>query len=181
MVTYVALLRGVNVGKGKRVPMAKLRELLDALGYTEVATLLNSGNAVFRAEERPPAKLAADISAAIRDGLGIEVPVVVKSSAELGKIVAETPVQVPEDENPRLLVIFAQEAETLAGVAAIEPLVAPEERFALGKRAGYLYCAKGISNSEAAAMLIGKAGKGVTTRNLATVRKLLAMARERDG
>ena len=49
MTTFVALLRGVNVGKAKRVPMAEFRKLLAALGYTGVATLLNSGNAVFRA------------------------------------------------------------------------------------------------------------------------------------
>ena len=52
MPTFVALLRGVNVGKAKRVPMAELRALLSGLGYTGVATLLNSGNAVFRARER---------------------------------------------------------------------------------------------------------------------------------
>ena len=49
MPAFVALLRGVNVGKAKRVPMAELRDLLSSLGYTGVATLLNSGNAVFRA------------------------------------------------------------------------------------------------------------------------------------
>ena len=56
MPTFIALLRGVNVGKGKRVPMAELRDLLSGLGFAEVTTLLNSGNAVFRATGSSPAK-----------------------------------------------------------------------------------------------------------------------------
>jgi uncharacterized protein (DUF1697 family) len=62
MPTYVALLRGVNVGKAKRVPMAELRQLLGGLGYTNVSTLLNSGNAVFRTAGASHAKLASDIA-----------------------------------------------------------------------------------------------------------------------
>ena len=54
MTTFVALLRGVNVGKSKRVPMAEFRMLLSGLGYTDVVTLLNSGNAVFRARSGTP-------------------------------------------------------------------------------------------------------------------------------
>ena len=57
MARYVALLRGINVGGNKKVPMAQLRELLEGLGYTDVATLLQSGNAVFTSKERSPANL----------------------------------------------------------------------------------------------------------------------------
>jgi len=59
MPTFVALLRGVNVGKAKRVPMAEFRALLTELGYTNVATMLNSGNAVFRAANGTSVKHAA--------------------------------------------------------------------------------------------------------------------------
>lgn len=178
MTTYVALLRGVNVGKAKRVPMATLRELLGGLGYTDAATLLNSGNAVFGGEgaQRPPAEVAAQISEAIRDALGFEVPVVVLTAAELDGVVAEMPFQVGEEEHPRLLVIFAQEPAELDGAEAIEAVLDPAERFARGSRAAYLHCAKGIANSQAASVPIGRSGKGLTTRNLATVLKLQALA-----
>ena len=66
MPSFVALLRGVNVGKAKRVPMAELRTLLTGLGYTGVATLLNSGNAVFGAASGSPETHGAAIAAAIR-------------------------------------------------------------------------------------------------------------------
>ena len=65
MSTYVALLRGINVGKAKRIAMADLRALLEDLGHTDVVTLLNSGNVVFRSGRKIPAKIAAEIAAAI--------------------------------------------------------------------------------------------------------------------
>lgn len=68
MPKFVALLRGVNVGRAKRVPMAELRSLLGELGYTSVATLLNSGNAVFHAPKGTSAQHAADIAAAMKAG-----------------------------------------------------------------------------------------------------------------
>ena len=83
MTTFVALLRGVNVGKATRVPMAEFRALLVGLGYTRVVTLLNSGNAVFRAAGGAPADHAAAIAAALAAQLNVEVPVIVKSAAEL--------------------------------------------------------------------------------------------------
>ena len=91
MTTFIALLRGVNVGKAKRVPMVEFRSLLSALGHTNVVTLLNSGNAVFRARSGTPRAHAARIAAAIAQKLKVEVPVIVKSARELAAIVAENP------------------------------------------------------------------------------------------
>lgn len=180
MPTFVALLRGVNVGKAKRVPMAELRALLLGLGYAGVATLLNSGNAVFRAPRGTPSKHATDIAAAISDQLKVEVPVIVRSASELAAIIAESPIKAGADEHPRFLVAFVQDTKALSGLTAIEPLVIPPEQFAVGKNAAYLLCAKGILESNAGAALLGKAGKSATTRNWATVLKLQALASERD-
>ena len=87
MPTFVALLRGINVGKAKRVSMAELRTLLSGLGYTNVATLLNSGNAVFRAPKGISAGHATEIAAAISDRLKLDVPVIVKSARELATLI----------------------------------------------------------------------------------------------
>jgi len=173
---FVALLRGVNVGKTKRVPMAELRALLDELGYANVATLLNSGNAVFDATAGTPAKHAAAIAAAIHERLGFEVPVIVKSARELAAIVADCPIAASEESHSRFLVAFVQEPKAVATLATVEPLVAPEERFALGAHAAYLLCTNGILESKAGEALLGKAGRQATTRNWATVRKLVALA-----
>lgn len=176
MPRFIALLRGVNVGKAKRVPMAELRALLLGLGCTEVSTLLNSGNAVFSAAGTSGATHAARIAAAIAGQLGVEVPVIVKSARELAAVVGENTIDGPAVDPSRLLVALAPNAEALAGLAALAPLVRPPERFVIGCHAAYLYCAHGILESKAGEALLGKLGKSVTTRNWATMQKLHALA-----
>jgi uncharacterized protein (DUF1697 family) len=180
MPTFVALLRGVNVGKAKRVPMAELRTLLCELGYTNVATLLNSGNAVFQATKGTPVEHAAEIASAIASKLKFEVPVIVKSAKELSTIVSENALAERAQDHSRLLIAFVQDPKLLPGLAAIEPLVAPSEQFLVGKSAAYLHCATGILESKAGEALLGKAGKAATTRNWATVLKLQALVSEPD-
>jgi uncharacterized protein (DUF1697 family) len=176
MTTFVALLRGVNVGKAKRVPMAEFRTLLAGLGYTGVATLLNSGNAVFRAPSGAAGQHATDIARAIARRLKVEVPVIVKSAKDLAAILAENPFAVDAAQHPRFLVGFAPDRKALSGLAAIALPVQPPERFSIGRHAAYLDCVGGILESKASAALLGKAGRAATTRNLATTLKLLALS-----
>ena len=179
MPVFVALLRGVNVGKAKRVPMAELRRILAELGCADVRTLLNSGNAVFRSPSRAPATLASRIVDAIRARLGVEVPVIVLPGGDLDAIVRDNPLSFAEDDHARLLVAFAADARALARLDAIRPLLAPREQLGIGARAAYLLCAGGILGSRAGEALLGKSGRDLTTRNWATVLKLRALASER--
>jgi uncharacterized protein (DUF1697 family) len=176
MTTFVALLRGVNVGKARRLPMADFRAVLSGLGYTNVSTLLNSGNAVFRAASGTPARLSADIAAAISARLKVEAPVIVKTAGELAAVISENPLRVADDLHSRYLVAFVQDAKALSRLAVMESLVIPPERFAIGKGAAYLLCPAGILESKAWQALVGNAGKPATTRNWATVLKLHALA-----
>jgi uncharacterized protein (DUF1697 family) len=174
--TFVALLRGVNVGKANRVPMAGFRELLTGLGYREVATLLNSGNAIFRAAGGAPASHAARIGRALAAQMQVAVPVIVKSAAELADAVTDCPIPVDTADHSRLLAAFAQDRATLRSLAEVASLVEPPEQFAIGRHCAYLFCSEGILASRAANALLGKAGAKVTTRNWATVLKLRARA-----
>lgn len=180
MPTFVALLRGINVGKAKRIAMADLRALLSTLGYTNVATLLNSGNVVFRSPKSTSAKHATEISKAIASTLQIEVPVIVKSANELSAIVAENSLAENAHDHSRLLVAFVQDPKQLQGLAPVKSLVVAPEQFKVGKGAAYLHCASGILESKAGKALLGKVGKGATSRNWATVLKLQALASETD-
>lgn len=175
MPAYVALLRGINVGKSRRVPMAELREMLGELGYTGVATLLNSGNAVFRTARGTPDELADSISRAIASRLNVDVPVIVKSAEDLALIAAENALAAMATDHSRLLVAFVRDPKALTALLELEPLVAPPEQFLIGSSAAYLHCANGILESKAATALLGKAGKLTTTRNWATVLKLQAL------
>jgi uncharacterized protein (DUF1697 family) len=172
MPRFVALLRGVNVGKGKRVPMAELRKLLSALGYRDVQTLLNSGNAVFESAARSTTAHAGRIRTAIAKKLQVDVPVIVKSSSDIAAIQKENTLASIAAEPSRLLVAFAATAADLDALAPLAPLSSPPERFLLGKHAAYLWCPEGILKSRAAEALLGKAGRSATTRNWATVAKI---------
>jgi len=171
---FVALLRGVNVGKNKRVPMADWRAQLEALGYAEVTTLLNSGNAVFRARSSSARAHARAISSAIERDLKLSVAVVVKSSADLAAIVAANPYAGAPDHS-RLLVAYTQESKSLAELAALSRLSAPPDEFFVGTHAAYLHCVGGILESKLASAMLGKAGASATTRNWATTLKIQAL------
>lgn len=179
MPRFLALLRGVNVGGAQRVPMAGWREQLAGLGYAGVSTLLNSGNAVFEAKGRATAAShAARIREALQVGLGLDVPVIVKSAVEMAAIARQNTLAVevvePADAS-RLIVVFTNDAASLQGLAALAALVQPPERFQLGEQAAYLWCANGILDSAAAKALLGKSGRAATTRNWATVQKICAV------
>lgn len=174
---YVVLLRGVNVGKGKRVPMADFSALLADLGCRDVKTLLNSGNAVCSSSVRSGAKLAAAVKAALVDRLAVETPVIVVSGAELDVVIAENPLAAACTEASRLLVAFPQQPEALPDLAELASRVSPPERFVVGAHAAYLWCPNGILQSQVGEALLGKAGRLVTTRNWATVLKLQTLVR----
>lgn len=175
MPRFVGLLRGVNVGKGNRVPMAELRALVEALGSREVATLLNSGNVVFSHSGRSSEKHAKAISAALNERLGVSVPVVAKSAAEFAAVLGHNPMPPPAEDQSRFLVAFAQEATALQALQPLVALAQPPERFVVGANAAYLHCPQGLLQSRVGEAMLGKAGRGVTTRNWATVLKLAGL------
>lgn len=181
MPRFAVLLRGVNVGNGNRVPMAEFRALLEAQGFTDVQTLLNSGNAVFHSTRRSAATHASTICSALQERLDLNVHVVVKTASDFLAAVAENPIAPAVDQHSRFLVAFAQELSAIEALVALLPLVRAPERFVIGQYAAYLLCTRGIMESQAANALLGKAGRAVTTRNWATTLKLETLLRGGDG
>jgi uncharacterized protein (DUF1697 family) len=105
-VRVAALLRGVNLGK-RRIAMPELRAIVEALGHEDVETYLQSGNAVFTPSARAPKDLAGSLATAISDAAGFDVPVVVRTGRELGRVVSRCPYAV--DDPTRLVVAFLSE------------------------------------------------------------------------
>lgn len=177
MKRHVALLRGINVGKAKRVAMADLRRLMEALGHANVRTLLNSGNVVFDARAGTPAAHARAIRAAILEATGVDCEVIVKTAAELAAALAEHPLRAQADDDARLLVLFTQDAASLDALRPLQDADWAPEAFAVGAHAAWMWCAQGVIESRVAKA----AGKALpspgTARNRATVEKLDAMAR----
>ncbi len=167
----VALIRGINVGKAKRISMAVLRTLVEALGFSDVKTLLNSGNVVFtnRAAQE---KAAAKIEKGLKATLGVAARVTVVTAADIATVVADNPLLKVADNPSRTFVAFLNDA---ADLAEVKPLVAQKwgnEKLALGNRVVYFWCPDGILESPLAKAIAKALGNGVTTRNWATVLKL---------
>lgn len=174
----IALIRGINVGRNKRIAMADLRDMLLDLGHTNVRTLLNSGNVLFQSKRPNVAKIAANIETAINTTCGFSAAVTVITAQELDFIVDENPLLHIVDDHARHLVAFVTHPGHLEPARAMltEPWV--PEALAMTKRAAYLWCATGILDSKLLQAFSRKAGATLTTRNWATVLKLQAAARE---
>lgn len=178
MTRYVALLRGINVGRAKRVAMADLRGLLEGLGCTEVHTLLNSGNAVYSASAKVPGRHAARIEAALADSLGVSCKVIVKSASEIAAAVADNRLVAAATEPSRVLVAFAGDDDALSGLAPLRKTDWSPEVLQVGKHAAYVWCPRGIIDSKLMLAMGRLLGDRVTTRNWATVGKIDALLRK---
>jgi uncharacterized protein (DUF1697 family) len=172
---YIALLRGVNVGRAKRVAMADLRKLVGDLGYDEVRSVLNSGNVVFSGPARAQETVAAEIEEALVLKLGVAARVMVLDSEELGAIVAANPLLDVAGDHARLIIFILASDESRQ---AIETLCGQDWHpgaVALGGRAAYVWCPDGILDSAAAQALGKQLGDATTSRNWSTLSKLHAL------
>lgn len=177
MPRYIALLRGINVGGNKKVPMARLRELMEGLGYTDVATLLQSGNAVFTSKEKSPAKLVKQLEAAIAGEFGFEVSVVLRTRDELAAAIQANPLPGAEDAPSWFLVTFLSDVPEPKRLQTIDPAAYLPDEFRVVGREIYARFPNGIGTSKLATVLGGlKLGVTPTARNWSTVTKLLELA-----
>ena len=106
----IALLRGINVGRAKRVAMADLRAVVEGLGYCDVRTVLNSGNVVFSAPGETADRAAHRIEAALPGALGVASKVTALTAETLAAIVADNPLKVGAGSPSRLMVVFLGKA-----------------------------------------------------------------------
>lgn len=175
MSRFVALFRGINVGKAKRIAMADLRALLGRMGYTEVQTLLNSGNAIFASTATSASRHAKAIREAVASELGVDALVIVKSAQDIANVVAGNALGTVASDPSRLLVALTQEANALQTLAALGACNWGNESLHLAPHAAYVWCADGILQSPAAAALLKGLAEQGTTRNWATVEKIHAL------
>ena len=175
MPTYVALLRGINVGKAKRVAMADLRAAIESLGYGDVRTLLNSGNAVFTSKRALKPAAAEELRAALLKKTGVSSRFTLRSAEELRATMEANPLVKVATDHTRLFAAFVTDGNDMK---LVKPLAAQQwkpEALALGPAVVYVWCPNGLLESKAS-VAVGKAlGDGVTVRNWATVLKIQAL------
>ncbi|GAA1284085.1 hypothetical protein Psi02_34190 [Planotetraspora silvatica] len=173
---YVALLRGINVNPRSRVAMADLRALLEGLGHTKVRTHLQSGNALFTGDEQPPEQVASAIERRIADELGMEVPVIVRTAAELRAVVADNPLDVREPA--KFAVVFLAEPPDREMLEGIDPAGYAPEEMRVGRRELYMYFPDGLRRPKLPPLLEKRSSMTATMRNWNTVTKLLALTED---
>ena len=174
MAVMVALLRGINVGGKTTLPMAKLRAAAEDLGYDDVTTYIQSGNLVLRTSDSA-AKVEKDLAKAIAALGGVQPAVLVRSRAQLAKVVAGNPfTKRGEDEGKCHVVFCAKSPKAQLGRLDL-PSYAPEEAAAVGKEL-YLFLPGGMGRSKLAGDLAKDKAAVGTARSWRTVSKLLEMA-----
>lgn len=172
MRTYVALLRGINLGRTRKVAMADLRTWLAELGYADVRTHLQSGNAVF-ASDRRPAELEREIGKRLEEQLGFEVRCLIRDHPELQRVVDEDPFGDGAPDHSRYAVAFLSAPATKSRLARLAPDAFAPELFHFGRREIYLWYPEGIHKSKLNNELTERnLGVVATVRNWRTVLKL---------
>jgi uncharacterized protein (DUF1697 family) len=175
---YVALIRGINVGRAKRVSMADLKALFEGLGYREVRTLLNSGNVVFSAPGSARRTAAAKIEKAFVARVGFAARVFVLGADEIAAALDENPFGKSATDPSRLMVTLIAESADRAALKALAKQSWTPDRVAIGTLAVYQWCPNGMAESKLAEALAKQLGEAGTTRNWATLSKLHALVRD---
>ncbi len=174
MTTFIALLRGINVGGNRKLAMGALRELCTASGLNDVRSYVNSGNLVFTAEGTPEGQ-EARIEAAIEKHFGFKVDVIVRSAREWSAYVHSNPFPELAQKHPNFVMLMVPKRPL--GRDAVEKLrakIAGDEQVEQALDVLWIYYAQGAGRSKLAVTSLGKIP--VTTRNWRTVLKLDEMA-----
>lgn len=179
--TYVALLRGINVGGKNKLPMKELAALMAATECAEVQTYIQSGNVVFQASASVARRLPEVLAERIAQRFGLRVPVVIRSAKELAAVARGNPFLKRGEDEDALHVYFLADKPSARAVAALDPRRSPGDQFEVVGREIYLFCPNGVGNTKLSNAYFDSALETVSTgRNWRTVLKLIALSSGSD-
>jgi uncharacterized protein (DUF1697 family) len=173
---HVALLRGINVGKAKRVAMADLRKLFETLGCREVQTLQNSGNVVFEAPPGMRGSFGSSVEAALTTKVGVTSRTTIIAAKDLARILEDNPLPEVAKDPSRALVALPRTPAVARKLRMLGKTDWSPDRFAMGPRAAYLWCAEGVLRSKLWGACNTLVGDDVTTRSWRTMQSLCELA-----
>lgn len=172
---YVALLRGINVGGNTMLKMSELKACLEQAGFENVVTYINSGNVGFDSE-RSESDLVSDIESAIAAEFGKQVPVMVRTQADIARIMSTNPFDGEFESHKEMHVLFLKQEMPTDKMAELMEAATPPERFAVIGREIYCHLPLGVAESLLGKSFIEKKLKlAVTGRNWRTVEKLAVL------
>lgn len=176
MTTLIALLRGINVVGNNKLPMKALSALLTEMGLHDVRTYIQSGNVVFRCDQKNKAALAAKISSAVEVQHGFAPRVLLLDAAELREAIAVNPFPEATADPKSLHLFFLADVPQHPDLNSLEAIRTDSERYKLAGKVFYLHTPEGFGPSKLAARVEKLLGVPTTARNWNTVRKLAEMA-----
>jgi len=178
MKIFIVLLRGINVGGHRKMPMAELREILSTLGYINIQTYIQTGNVIL-SSDKPTEKIKSAIEKEIVKHFGFEVSVLVKSQNELQKIFKECPFTIEEKEKSYFMIL--EDVPNEVGIKEVEDITYEDEIFKITDNCIYFYSAKGYGRTKFNSNFFERKLKvKATARNHKTMLKLLAIAEEAE-
>ena len=174
MLTFISLLRGINVSGHNMIKMPALKELYEQLGFSNIKTYLQSGNVVFNAKAKNNKQLEEQISSAIKDSFNLNVSVIVLTSKELETIIEQNP--FTEDKSNLYLTYLASTPAPFDPKIISEKTL-PGEQFVYTPKVIYTYFAQGYGKTKIHTNFLESKLKVIaTTRNWKTTNELLKMA-----
>lgn len=175
MTTYVAWLRGINVGGANKVPMRGLRELFERLGHKNVKTYLQSGNVVFTAKS-PAKKISAEIEDAISEAFELRISVILRAQGELEQIIADNPYLTKDVRLSWLHVMFLARSPSSQALKKLDPDRSPPDEFMTKGLEVYLRFPNGSGRSKLTVDYFERTlGTRATARNCNTIMKVLEL------
>jgi uncharacterized protein (DUF1697 family) len=178
MTTYVLLLRGINVGGRRALPMKELTAILEDLGCRNVQTYIQSGNAVMQCAAKTSSQLAARLAAEVNKRRGFEPQILLLEQESLERAIVANPFPEATSDAKSLHLGFLSEVPRKPDLSKLAALKSKSERFELIDRVFYLHAPDGIGRSKLAASTERLLGVPMTDRNWQTVCKLYEMVSE---
>jgi uncharacterized protein (DUF1697 family) len=178
MARYIALLRGINIGPRNRIAMPALREALEDAGFENVRTYVQSGNVALTSRAKTDS-VRRKVEQVVAASFDLQIPVVVRTKAELAAVVKRNPLGKVATEPKRYQVSFLEKKLAAKTLKELEAVAAPTEQVVAHGREVYAWHPAGVARSKLWAKLAGKdLGVTATARNWATVEALLELAEE---
>jgi len=175
MQTYIALLRGINVGGHKKVPMAELRELLSKSGFENVKTYIQSGNVTFQSSKTDTNSLEKRIKSLILGEFGFEVPILVRTNQQLKMIFNNCPFS--DVKKTESYFVLLSESPSKKNIDEVSAKTYPDDTYIIINDCIYLHCAKGYGRSKFNLNYFErKLNVKATARNYKTMVKLLSLS-----
>lgn len=179
MKIFVSVLRGINVSGQKKILMQDLKTLYESLQFKEVQTYIQSGNVVFKSNEKiNDLKIAKKIEEAILKKYNFHVPVIVRSADEMKKIASSNPFLKEKNiDEKKLHVTFLSETPSEENVKSIENIHFAPDRFITSGKEIHLHIPESYGETKLSNQFFEKKLKvTATTRNWNTVIKLMEMS-----